>query len=171
MAADSSDTMRRRIVLLLICLAISNLSACVPATTSIDPLAYKATSLKGDPVITFNVTADKLMIDITTLTGIGSSAIEKITGQWPPQIVLRLRVQGLESLKFHYADMTIDVSVSSNGDHVVREEASATGTLRPDDPNWMAVTPSEDYFEVTTPAAFLKSGENKFTIEWIDFYR
>jgi hypothetical protein len=130
--------------------------------------------LKGDPRITFSAADDMLLIDITSPTGIGSAAIEKTAGQWPPKVVMRLRVKGLESFKFRYADTIIDVSVASHGAnavHEVYEQPGKMGAVRAGDPYWIAVTPGEGYFDLEAPIDFLKSGENKFTIEWIDFYR
>lgn len=161
----------RHSVFILSSLILLSLVACAPATTSIDRATYKAVPLKGDPVITFSTTNDMLLIDITSPTGIGGATIEKTSGQWPPKIVLRLRVKGLESFKFRYADATIDVSVSSQGNNAVREESSVTGPLQAGDPEWIEVTRGEGYFDLQAPPAFLQSGESKFTIEWIDFYR
>ena len=164
----------RRSVLILSSFVLLSLVACAPASTAIDRATYKAVPLKGDPVITFSTTNDMLLIDITSPTGIGGATIEKNSRQWPPQIVMRLRVKGLENFKFRYADTTIEVSVSSHGDNAVREvyeQPGKKGTVSPGDPYWIAVTPGEGYFDLEAPADFLKSGENKFTIEWIDFYR
>jgi hypothetical protein len=164
----------RRSVLVLSSIVFVSLAACSPASTSIERATYQAVPLKGDPVITFSTTNEMLLIDITSPTGIGSAAIEKTAGQWPSQIVMRLRVKGLENFQFRYADTTIEVSVSSHGDNAVREEyeqAGAADTLNPGDPYWIEVTPGTGYFDLEVPVDFLKSGENKFTIEWIDFYR
>jgi hypothetical protein len=163
--------MRPYTLLVVACLTLLNLSGCASSATSNDRAIYKAIPLRGDPVITFSATNDLLSIDITSPTGIGGATIEKNGGQWPPKIVMRLRVKGLESFTFRYDDTTIEVSVSSHGDNTVREETSTNGALQPGDPNWMVVTPGEGYFDLEAPAAFLKSGENQFTIEWIDFYR
>jgi hypothetical protein len=130
--------------------------------------------LKGDPTITFSTAGDMLLIDVTSPTGIGSAAIEKSSGQWPGRIVMRLRVKALESFTFQYADIRIDVSVSSHGDNAVSEVYQHSGTngkVDPGDPYWIAVRPGEGYFDLEAPADFVKSRENKFTIEWIDFYR
>ena len=111
---------------------------------------------------------------ITSPTGIGSTAIEKAAGQWPSGIMLRLHVKGLENFKWRFADTTIEVSVSGHGDsatYETSEKAGSSGTLKPGDPDWIAVTPGENYFDLKASTAFLKSGQNKFTIEWIDFYR
>jgi hypothetical protein len=166
--------MRHHTSLVLSCLAVLCLAACAPSSASNERATYKAVPLKGDPVITFSTTTDMLLIDITSPTGIGSATIEKTAGQWPPEVVMRLRVRGLESFKFRYADTTIEVSVSSHGDnavHEVYEQPGKMGVVISGTPYWIAVTPGEGYFDLEAPADFLKSGENKFTIEWIDFYR
>jgi hypothetical protein len=130
--------------------------------------------LKGDPRITFSAAADAVLIDIISPTGIGSAAIEKTSGQWPARIVMRLHVKGLESFQFLYGDTRVDVGVSSHGDnavHEVYEQPGKMGTASPGDPYWITVTPGAGYFDLEAPADFLQSGESKFTIEWIDFYR
>jgi hypothetical protein len=163
--------MRHLAVLFLSVVILLSLIACAPAATSIDRVAYKATPLKGDPVVTFSTSNEMLLIDITSPTGIGGAAIEKSGGQWPPKIIMRLHVKALESFKFSYGNTTIDVSVSSHGANAVFEGSTANGALQPGDPEWITVTPGAGYFDLEVPAAFLQSGENKFTIEWIDFYR
>ena len=166
--------MRRHTLLVWSCLIVFGMAACSPSTTAHERAMYKATPLKGEPHVTFSTTADELLIDITSPTGIGSTTIEKTAGQWPPRIVMRLHVNALESFKFHYADTVIDVNVSSHGDHAVSETFEAPrrmGTASAGDPYWIAVTPGQGYFDLEAPADFLKSGENQFTIEWIDFYR
>ena len=166
--------MRRYAVLALSCLAVLSLAACAPSSASSERATYKAVPLKGDPRITFSTTAEAVLIDIISPTGIGSAAIERISGQWPARIVMRLHVKGLESFQFLYGDTRIDVSVSSHGDnavHEVYEQPGKMGAASPGDPYWIAVTPGAGYFDLEAPADFLKSGESKFTIEWIDFYR
>jgi len=166
--------MRHCQLMILSCFVVLSLTACAPATAPHENAAYQAVPLKGDPVVTFSTTGDTLLIDITSPTGIGSTRIEKTAGQWPPKISMRLRVKGLESFKFRYANTIIDVNVSSHGDQTVSEtyqQGGQTGVIKAGDPYWIAVTQGPGYFDLEVPAAFLQSRENKFTIEWIDFYR
>jgi len=166
--------MCRYAVLALSCLAVLGLAACAPSSAAEEHATYQAVPVKGDPRITFSTAADAVLIDITSPTGIGSAAIERTSGQWPAKIVMRLHVKGLESFQFLYGDTRIDVGVSSHGDNAVHEEyeqPGKMGTASPGDPYWIAVTPGAGYFDLEAPADFLKSGESKFTIEWIDFYR
>ena len=159
---------------LVLGLAVLAVTACSASSAPSARPAYQATPLKGEPHVTFSTTSEMVLIDITSPTGIGSAAIEKTAGQWPGQIVMRLHTQGLEKFTFQYGNTSIDLSVSSQSDHAVHEvytQPGETGAVRASDPFWIAVTPGQNYFDLQAPADFLKSGENKFTIEWIDFYR
>jgi hypothetical protein len=165
---------RRGLCVLLLAAGLLSLAACAAPARQIDRPTYHYISLKGDPRIVFTTSNEMLLIDVTSPTGIGSAAIEKDSGQWPPRIVIRLHLKGLESFKFTYGVKTIDVSVSSQNAQVVREELvqdGQTSTLSQGDAYWMNVTPNPGYFDIEASADFLKSGENKFMIEWIDFYR
>lgn len=160
------------------------LAACAVSIQS--PTALKAVPTKGDPQIVFSITSSTAIIDIVSPTGIGGAAIEKTGGQWPPKVLMRFHLNGLEDLKFTYGDKTMAVSVSSTGDNTVRESAIISDSETPiknDSPYWMAVNivskdgsagkiPLEDgLIEVTAAADFLRSGNTQFSIEWIDFYR
>jgi len=160
------------------------LAACAVSIQS--PTALKAVPKKGDPQIVFSITSGTAIIDIVSPSGIGGAAIEKTGGQWPPKVVMRFHLNGLEDLKFMYDDKIIAVSVSSTGDSTVRESAiigDSEMPIRNDSPYWMAVNiVSKDgspgnipldggLIEVTAPADFVRSGNTQFSIEWIDFYR
>jgi len=165
---------RRGWFVLLSGVVLLSLAACAAATRQIDGATFRYTPLKGDPQIVFTTSNELLLIDITSLTGIGGATIEKASGQWPPKIVMRLHLNGIESFKFTYGAKTVNVSVSSQNSQIVREELVQDGqtrSLSTDDTYWIAVTSNLGYFDIEAPADFLKSGENKFTIEWIDFYR
>ncbi len=155
-------------------LVVLSTAACASSSAANVGAVYRAVPLKGDPRITFSTTEDTLLIDITSPTGIGGAAIEKTSGQWPGTIVMRLRVKGLEQFEFTYGNSSIDLAVSSQNAQVVHEvltQPGKMGTVSPGDPYWIAVTPGPGYFDLQAPADFFKSGENKFTIDWIDFYR
>lgn len=155
-------------------LAVLGVTACAATPSSSAHTTYQATPLKGDPGVTFDSTGEMVLIDVTSPTGIGSAAIEKTAGQWPGKIVIRLHTRGLEQFTFQYGDTSIDLSVSSQGGHAVHEmvtQSGKTSTVSAGDPYWIAVTPGQNYFDLQAPADFLNSGANKFTIEWIDFYR
>ncbi len=179
-----------RIIPLTVLSLLFMLTACSQAAAPTERPTLSATPLKGDPLIVFSVTDESLLADITSPTGIGSAQIMKTGGQWPSQIVLRFRLNGLEEMKFHYGDTTLEVHISSQGDNRVSEAVVKNGETRPLEPGqlldasyWMAVqivgtdgAPGEiplkgGYIDVTVPPDFFRSKETKFTLEWIDFYR
>jgi len=158
------------LVVLLFGVALLSLAACAVPTRQIDQPTFHYTPLKGDPKIVFTTSNESLLIDITSPTGIGSALIEKASGQWPPKVVLRLHVRGLESFKFKYGAKTVEASVSAQTHEVLVQEGQIS-TVGSGDVYWMDVTRNPGYFDIEAPADFMTSGENKFTIEWIDFYR
>jgi hypothetical protein len=165
---------RRYLSALLSGVALLSLAACAPSARQVEGPTFRDTPLKGDPQIVFTTSNDLLLIDITSPTGIGGATIDKTSGQWPPKIVMRLHLKGLEDFKFKYGAKTVEISVSSQNTRLVREELVQDGQVGPlsaGDAYWMNVTANPDYFDIEAPADFLTSGENTFTIEWIDFYR
>jgi hypothetical protein len=157
----------------LFVVTLFSLAACAASARPIDQPTFRATPLKGDPQIVFTTSHELLSIDITSPTGIGGATIEKVSGAWPPKIIMRLRLKGLEDFKFTYGATTVEINVSSTT-QTVRETliaAGQTSALSAGDAHWMAVSSNPGYYDIEAPADFFKSGENTFTIEWIDFYR
>ncbi len=161
---------RRYLFVLLFSVAFLSLAACAAPARPIERPTFRYTPLKGDPKIVFTASNELLLVDITSPTGIGSVTIEKASGQWPPKVVMRQHVKGLESFKFKYGAKTVEVSVSAVQTREILVQEGQISTLSPGD-TWVNVTRNPGYFDIEAPADFLTSGENKFTIEWIDFYR
>lgn len=155
------------------------LVACGTGTPS-----FSITPDKADDTITYEWANNTATFDITSPGGIGGARIVRTGGSAPNKIVLQLRLKGLESLKFRYADNEVTVSVPSSGTHAVIESARLNGgaetELAPANEYWMPteiVSVSETiplvdgYFRVELPPAFYASGANEFSLEWIDFFR
>lgn len=166
--------LHRCLVILMSTAAILGLTACAAPARQLDRATFGYTPLKGDPQVVFTTSNELVLIDVTSPTGIGSVAIEKTSGEWPPKVMIRLHVKGLENFKFTYGAKTVEAAVSSQNAQLVREvlaQAGKASTLSAGDPYWMSVTRGRGYFDIEVPADFLASGESKFTIEWIDYYR
>ncbi len=161
---------RRYLLALLSGAVLLSLAACAAPARPIDRPTFRYTPLKGDPRIVFTTSNEMVLIDITSPTGIGSVMIAKASGQWPPKIVMRLHVKGLESFKFKHGAQTVEVSVSTQTREMLVQEGQISA-LSPGDAHWMNVTSNSGYFDLEAPAAFMQSEESKFTIEWINFYR
>src|SRR5271156_6698632 len=67
----------------------------------------------GDAVVV-STEADRTIFAITSPSGIGGAAVERRGGSWPKQLVLRVHLRGLESLRITAGDLTLSVSVASH---------------------------------------------------------
>lgn len=138
--------------------------------------------------VTPTLRGNALLLDISSETGIGNAQVSLANKQSYSDIILRLRLHGLESLVFTWPEAEVTASVNS-GDLTVRETAKPVGAdaaapIKPASPYWMdigilrasagdpVVIPLPDgYFDVTVSRSFMDSDDDSFTLEWIDFYR
>jgi hypothetical protein len=131
----------------------------------------------------------RAVVGVTSPSGIGSADVTRTSGTWPPEVVIQLKLKGLEELRVSCGDTTVVASVSSHstGNVEVRERlligSANAEPLSPESPHWMRVTivpaataagsevpHSGGYFEVAVPSALLQQ-RRSFTIAWVDFYR
>jgi hypothetical protein len=160
------------------------LAGCTPFLS--DPI--KVEPGNADVISTVHRDGDVMVIDVTSRSGIGrlrATLGEKVA---PPELALRLRLNGLEELRFSYPGAEVAVSVSSS-DGRVRAEAQPAGAaafaeIGPDSPYWMevqvfdssgapttAIPTGGGWFDVAVPADFLDGEHRTFTAGWVDFYR
>ena len=177
--------LRRRGVLLWALLAAGlALAGCTSFLS--DPV--KVEPGNPDVMSTVHRDGDAVVIDVTSRSGIGRLRATLGENVTPPQLVLRLHLNGLEELHFTYPGAEVVVSVSSS-DGRVRAQAQPTGDgapeeIGPDSPYWMDVQifdhggaptasiPTDGgYFDVAVPADFLDGEHRSFTAGWVDFYR
>ena len=162
-------------------LVIAGCTALLPDPIRIEPGA-------PDVLTTAQRDGDALVIDVTNPSGIGRLRATLGENIEPPQLVLRLHLNGLEELRFSYPGAEVLVSVSSSDGHVRAEAqpagAAAPESIGPDSPYWMdvqsydrsgapstAIPTGGGHFDVAVPADFLDGGHRTFTADWVDFYR
>ena len=153
---------------------------------------------KHDDNVTVTSEDDHAVIDVTSFSGIGGMAAT--ADEWPEEVVVRLRLRGLEGLEIRYGDVIITTGVSSTGDpvaltlSVVDEEGNVQSASPSADiyyPDIRAVTPDGttavgplaagerpsfplpegSAFEITLPPHFHRDDQPSFTMQWVDFYR
>lgn len=109
--------------------------------------------------------------DITSERGIGKIEFER-RGAAPATLTFRLHLKGLEEFKLTWGDRAVTVNYPSSGGQLA--------TPDPADPLAMPVAieaadptiPLADgYFVLTAPPAFIQDAPERFTVQWIDFYR
>ncbi len=146
--------------------------------------------MKNNPAIeiTFNreegssasVTWDdsRVTLDVADPWGINGLNARLTEGEWPEEVVIRLRLRGLESLEILYGDYTIATGVSSTDDPAppliltVTDEQGQTQSASPSaDVYYPNIRPTADGFEITLPPHFHNDSYPSFSLRWIDFYR
>jgi len=123
----------------------------------------------------------RAVIDVTSASGIGGLTAR--AAEWPEEIVVQLRLRGLERLEIAYGNVAIATGVASTGDPgpalmlSVTDEQGRVQTVSPSSyvyyPDIRRVTLSgdESAFAVTLPPHFQQGDYDAFRVQWIDFYR
>jgi hypothetical protein len=149
---------------------------------------FRVTTRKAVDRVTVGIQRERAIVNVASPGGIGGSTIENVGERWPGEIILRLRLRGLEWLRVGNGKELLTVSVSSVGDHQVTrslvEEGKQEVPIERSSPFWTEIhmldaqghpagkIPLEDrVFEVTVPRALLASNPRALTLDWIDFYR
>ncbi len=160
---------------------VLGLTACASAPSTVTP-GYRAVNLQpGDSIKVDDATQD-VTLEVTSERGIGKVDIVR-TGSPPKTLTINFHLKGLEELRWSWGDTTLIAHVSSN-DGGVREEVIQNGgqpvPVDSTSPYWAPVAiegsnpkiPLQDgFFAVTAPPAFLQAAPQRFSLQWIDFYR
>jgi hypothetical protein len=157
------------------------IAGCAPVPASGGP-RYRAVAVQAGDNVAFHESNGAVTLDITSERGLGSVEIERL-GAPPTALTINFHLKGLEELRFSWGGARLFVHVAS-GDGSVREEIGrASQPATPIDstsPYWAPVRidaqnpqiPLENgFFAVTAPPAFLQEAPQRFTLQWIDFYR
>ena len=124
---------------------------------------------------------DSVVFDVTDQFGIGGGAISLIEGQWPPKVLLRIHLAGLEGFGVTVGDQTFSGSYHgensrSRKDHLQTRMLDAEGNPRNGRYLVESTGPNSSkriagYYEAEVPQSVLKTGTRKIDLSWVDFYR
>lgn len=125
-----------------------------------------------------DVNGVRAYIDVTDDRGInGLTAVTDSDG-WPDEIIVLLRLQGLEHLEISYGNVTITTGRSSNGSPdppLILSVIDETGETQSASPSYDIYYPHIEHtaegFEITLPPHFFIEERPSFSLQWIDFYR
>jgi hypothetical protein len=120
----------------------------------------------------------RAIIEVTDPRGINGLTATLTSGQWPEQILVHLRLKGLERLEIHYGRYTITTGRSSNDSpdpplilHVADENGEVTQAPVSSSFYFPDIRRTDDGFEVGLPPHFFRDEYDSFSLQWIDFYR
>ncbi len=162
----------------VVLIAVSHLRA---DDVSADSLAAKAA--KAEDQVKMSLENGAAIVDVASPSGIGRATIELKKGPWPAAVVLRLHLNGLESLTASGGKLKLAgyvLSHSGNTQRVTLTEEGKEGerdagtTIRVFDGQGKpaaGLPPAGGYFEIELPKVLLESQPKSLNIQWIDFYR
>ena len=151
-----------------------------------DPAIFVLNAEGEGNELSATVVGETAVIDVQSLTGIGSATVDLAAGAFPETMALRLNLKGLEQFRLTYDRTVISASVSSSdGGRVLQSMGSPGADEQPvasGSPFWMDIQIVADqgathipldqgYFEITLPQDFIREGPRSFSFQWIDFYR
>jgi SAM-dependent methyltransferase len=141
---------------------------------------------KGEDRVQVEIKGDTAVYWISCPSGIGEATITPWTG-WAKQVVVRLRLGGLESFEVSNGKDRLRASLQSHGDHARLLQVCDEGgekKVEQGSPFWTEIrvldangtpiheSPERDgYFEVPIPKALVEDNPKSLTLGWIDFYR
>lgn len=112
---------------------------------------------------------------VTSPTGIGSAVIYRPASGWPKEtnMILKMKLKGLEQLRVSVGDLNWMVAVSSS-DHKptirLQRGKRETEVANSQDRYWTDVK-TDSGFELELPNTFFTDNPESITIHWIDFFR
>ena len=127
-----------------------------------------------------------LVVDITSVRGIGRALVTLNPTAPPSAILLRLHLQGLEQLTVDNGEQRLEIAVASSPPHGVTQSAvggEGTQLLHEGDALWATVTltagdgrapaiPLQDgSIDVRLPAGLVNAKHSELALAWVDFYR
>jgi hypothetical protein len=152
--------------------------------------AFEIKCGKPEDVVRTNTEGGRVVFDITSGSGIGGATVGRAGRHWPDEVVLRVHLKGLESLRMSGdGGTTVRVSVVSHSGnprflHLQRGDQREGPELAKGDPGWTDVRavdakgkpadgpPGEGgWFELVVPKVLLSDESKTLTLDWIDYYR
>jgi hypothetical protein len=167
--------------LLVVALSLSILSAADDMAT------FKVTKRKADDKVEVQADGEKAVFSVKSPSGIGAATIESVQQKWPKAVVLRLHLEGLESLVVANGKLKLNAAVSAlEGKLRVRlwKDDKEDEPVDPKSAYWITIRllgsdgnatnrlPLKNgLFEITLPQILFESNPKHLTVQWIDFYR
>ena len=137
--------------------------------------------------ITVREEGERTIFEVRSPRGIGGATVRRVSSGHPHEIFLRLRLRGLEALRFEYDSTAVVASLPATTTGAVTQEVRAAGEpvrrIESGDPRWIALRPlgadgtaadmpvPDGWIEARAPDDFVRGGGRAFRIRWIDFYR
>ena len=140
------------------------------------PFELKVDLRRPDDRATMAVTADRLVIEISTRSGIGAATVKKISGAWPATVCLRINRSVLESFSVGNGVIAINGAAYAEQKtgrwHLAKGKETEGDPLPAESPLQLRVQRhGTDGMEFDLPKGIFTDKTDTLTLRWIDRYR
>jgi hypothetical protein len=154
-----------------------------PATAQGEPAKVEATAARPDTKIKITDQQHATTIDVTCPFGIDRATLKRMGNRWPPGMIVRMHLKGLESFEAASGPTALRVSVPSTGEPGARLSLRQDGKeieIDRTSPYWTNVQIedgqgkiplSDGHFEIPLPARLFDANPKAIELRWVDFYR
>lgn len=137
---------------------------------------YRIEVQNKEDQVAIDAVALQPVFTVISAKGIGRAVVHRPTDGWPneqQQIVVKLKLRGLEQLRVSAGELSWLVNVSSHDRKPtirLQRGSNETEITNLDNRYWTDVKTSSD-FEMKLPSAIFSDNPKSITIDWVDFYR
>ncbi len=145
----------------------------------------RVTTKRDDDTTEVALEKNSVTVSIRSPSGISQAVIERTQERWPESFVVRLHLQGLESLKLVSETIKLEASISSsNGNFRIWRSGDEEKALNKRSSLWFepklldskgkkskSMPLQDGYIELQLPKALFASNPRSITLSWVDFYR
>ncbi len=144
----------------------------VTGTAGLSGAPFDVTLRRAEDAAGITTAGEAVVVTITSKRGIGGAQLIRSGAAWPARLVLRLKLNNLESLKLANGRIRIETSLRSARETPYWKigapggpAAAPAGTLA------MTITQTAAGIEVVVPPLLLDGNPPEIVCEWINEYR
>lgn len=179
----STSRLRLAVALLVLPVLMPAQSEAEDASVDLEAKLLHAQPNRSQARLRSFATDGASIVEVKGGTGIGWAEVRRVGSEWPNQVVLRLHLQGLETLQIQYFQNKAKWSaISTAGGRTLMSvsQAGSWARIERSDPRFTALRLVGDnptvplrngYFELSVPAFVFARNPSALTLHWVDFYR
>jgi hypothetical protein len=137
------------------------LESTITSTIAQSPL-FKATTRKPADKVEFVSKGEKLLVNVSSVDGIGSATITRTEEKWPIKMIICFKLKYLEHIQISNGINTVEGRLGGDEWEV---KPPQNGGLKAN------IQRTEAFIEAEVPAVLLQDDSKEIVVKWIDAYR
>ena len=127
---------------------------------------------KTEDSVAVTTTRDAIVVSVTSKSGIGGATLVRLGEAWPTSIMIRLKLNNLESFGMSNGDIRFNTSIRSPGrmpywkvGRNEKQSAPPDGTLE------VLIRRADEWFDISVPSEMTKGNPERIDFGWINEFR